>query len=369
MDARLLKYNNPGVAVPATPLDNRRPAKGAMRVLAGDIGGTKTLLAVAQCDGRRVRLLTAQRYESGAWPGLVEMAREFLITYPETASGIEAACFAVAGPVIEDEAGERAKVTNLSWEVDSRTLAHALGIARLRLINDFQGVGYGVEALAAQDLATLQAGAPRPRGTRAVLGAGTGLGQGLLVWCQGHYEALATEGGHVDFAPTDELQMELLRYLRGKYARVSVERVLSGPGLAEIYRFLCTREAPGGGEAVAATPPDPAAISLAALAASDRIAVAALELFVRIYGAQAGNLALGVMATGGVYLAGGIAPKIIAKLEDGAFLEAFNDKGRMGAITRQIPVHVILNPEVGLLGAALAASRLAAADRLSLGPR
>lgn len=336
-----------------------------MRVLAGDIGGTTTRLAVAESDGRQLRKLVAQRYESRAWPGLVEIAREFLVTFPESAAGIEAACFAVAGPVLEDESGERAKVTNLPWQLDSRTLAQALGIARLRLINDFQGVGYGIEALAPQDLVTLQAGTARARGTRAVLGAGTGLGQGLLVWCQGRYEALATEGGHVDFAPADELQIELLRELRPKYERVSVERVLSGPGLAEIYRFLAARDRGGGAAAVAepktALPPDPAAVSQAALEASDPIAVAALDLFVRIYGAQAGNLALAVMATGGVYLAGGIAPKIIAKLQDGAFLEAFNNKGRLRAITHAIPVHVIMNPEVGLLGAALAATRLAAA--------
>lgn len=326
-----------------------------MRVLAGDIGGTKTLLAVAECGRDQVRLLTVQRYDSEAWSGgLVEIARTFTAAFPEAVRDVQAACFAIAGPVRETDTGERATVTNLPWEVDGQALARALGIAKVRLINDFQGVGYGIEALGAQDLVTLQTGAARPLGTRAVLGAGTGLGQGLLVWCNGRYEALATEGGHVDFAPTDELQIELLRYLRSKYGRVSLERVVSGPGLAGIYAFLQAR-AGRGNDTVA---DDPAFISSTALAGTDPVAVAALDLFVRVYGAQAGNLALSVMASGGMYLAGGIAPQIIAKLRDGAFLEAFNNKGRMAALTRDIPVHVIMNPQVGLLGAALAASRL-----------
>ncbi len=327
-----------------------------MRVLVGDIGGTKTLLAIAQCDEGRVRLLATRRYDSGAWPGLAEIAREFTITFSDAAASIEAACFAVAGPVIETISGQRAKVTNLAWEVDSQSLARMLGIARLRLINDFQGVGYGIESLGAEDLVTLQPGTPSPRATRAVLGAGTGLGQSLLVWCNGRYEALATEGGHVDFGPADELQIELLRYLRGKYDRVSVERVLSGPGMVEIYAFLQARERAG--RAYDLAPDDPATISAAALAGTDPVANAALDLFVRVYGSQAGNLALSVMAVGGVYIAGGIAPKIVAKLRDGSFLEAFNNKGRMAALTRTIPVHVVMNPHVGLLGAASAASRL-----------
>lgn len=326
-------------------------------MLAGDIGGTKTLLGVAECTESQVRTIATRRYESRSWSRLSDVAKEFLAAFPAAARGIQAACFAVAGPVIEHEAGQRAKVTNLPWEIDSRALARTLGIARVRLINDFQAVGYGIEALRTEDFITLQPGWAHPRGVRAVLGAGTGLGEGLLVWCGDRYEALASEGGHVDFAPADDLQIELLRYLRRKYGRVSAERVLSGPGLAEIRAFLSVREKGGGGTA-AAVPDDPAAISAAALAGADPLAVQALELFVRLYGTHAGNLALTVLATGGVYLAGGIAPKIVAKLRDGAFIDAFNDKGRMRALTETMPVHVVMNPDAGLLGAALIASRL-----------
>lgn len=326
-----------------------------MRVLAGDIGGTKTLLAVAECAGSRCRVIAQQRFDSLSYPGLAEMLEEFLAASSAEASGIRAACFAVAGPVMERGDGQHTKVTNLPWEVQSADIARAFDIAKVRLINDFHGVSYGIETLGAQDLVTLQPGRPRERGTRAVLGAGTGLGQGILVWCDGRYEALATEGGHVDFAPVDELQFELLRHLRGRYDRVSVERVLSGSGLAEIYGFLRESDQPGAPGAAMTVPAD---ISAAALAGSDPVAVRALDLFVRLYGAHAGNLALTVLATGGVYIAGGIAPKIIAKLKDGAFLDTFNDKGRMRPLTEAMPVHIVMNPDVGLLGAVLVASRL-----------
>jgi glucokinase len=326
-----------------------------MRVLAGDIGGTKTLLAIAECAGGRCRVIAQRRFDSVSYPGLAEMLKEFLAASSAEASGIRAACFAVAGPVMEKDGGQYTKVTNLPWEAQSADIAHAFGIAKVRLINDFQGVSYGIEALGAQDLVALQPGRPQERGTRAVLGAGTGLGQGVLVWCDGRYEALATEGGHVDFAPVDELQDELLRHFRRRYGRVSAERVISGSGLAGIYGFFRERDRSGAPGTVST---DPADISAAALAGSDPVAVRALDLFVRLYGAHAGNLALTVLATGGVYIAGGIAPKIIAKLKDVAFLDAFNDKGRMRALAETMPVHVVMNPDVGLLGAVLVASRL-----------
>ncbi|MDE2088415.1 MAG: glucokinase [Gammaproteobacteria bacterium] len=332
-----------------------------MKVLAGDIGGTKTLLLIAECRGRDCSALFERRYASAAYPGLTPMVQAFLGAAGKSGRGLGDACFAVAGPVTTSEQGQYAKTTNLPWEIDQRALSAALDIPRLRLINDFQAVGYGIEALEPRDLEVLQRGLPQPGGPRAVLGAGTGLGTGLLLWQDDHYEALPSEGGHADFAPCDEQQIELLRYLRREHEHVSWERVLSGPGLVNLYAFLRdtggARESPAlrramqRGDAAAA-------ISRHALAGRDPLAGQALDLFVRLYGAQAGNVALGFLATGGVYLAGGIAAKIIERLRAGALVRAFNDKGRMAPLLSSMPVRVILNPRVGLLGAALAASRL-----------
>jgi glucokinase len=269
-------------------------------------------------------------------------------------------CLAVAGPVHQTPAGQSVRVTNLSWGLDSRALTAEFGFPRLRLINDFQAVGYGIETLMHDDLVVLQQGQPEPYGVRAVLGAGTGLGQAVLIRQQKHYEVFPTEGGHVDFAPADDEQVDLWRYLQVRYGHVSCERIISGPGLVDIYGFLR-------GQGRAAESPrlagelrqgDPAsAISNAALTDGDPLAMQALELFVRVYGAQAGNLALSVLAGGGIYIAGGIAPKIIDKLRDGEFMRAFQAKGRMASLLQSVPVSVVMNENVGLLGATLAAVR------------
>lgn len=243
-------------------------------------------------------------------------------------------------------------MTNLPWTLDSRTLGESLGIARVTLINDFAAVGHGVVALCEDDLLTLQDGEPQAQSPRAVLGAGTGLGQALLVRCGNHYDVLPTEGGHTDFAPQSDMQQALLRALQLDYGHVSYERLLSGAGLAYIYRHLRQR----GGDMPDAGG-DAAAISAAALAGTDPLAVQALDEFITIYGAQAGNLALTCLPFGGLYVAGGIAPKILARLRDGGFLAAFNSKGRMQPVTRRVPVHVVVHPNPGLLGAALFAGR------------
>lgn len=333
-----------------------------MRVLAGDIGGTKTLLRIAAVERGAQRVVAEQRFESGAFDGLSAVLRALVSSVGRDAlAGVNAACFGIAGPVQRRDAGQFAKVTNLPWEVDSAALAREFDIPKVRLINDFQAIGYGIEALGPQDLVTLQQGRPEPHGPCAVIGAGTGLGQGILVWQGDHYEALPTEGGHADFGPTDELQVELWRSLKREFGRVGYERLLSGPGLARIYMFLRdrapARESPELAKAMQSGDPA-AAVSEAALTQGGSLAGEALDLFVRIYGTQAGNLALTVLATGGVYIAGGIAPKIIAKLKDGAFLRALNDKGRMSPLVQATPVHVIVNPKVGLIGAALAAARM-----------
>jgi glucokinase len=326
-----------------------------MRVLAGDIGGTNTRLVIAEVSGARVQVLTERRYASGQYAGLAEILRAF-----GSDAGCETACFAVAGPIQHDGERQFARITNLPWQIDSESLTRELHGARVRLINDFQAVGYGIEALTAPDLVTLQAGRPVAHGPRAVLGAGTGLGQTVCVWQGDHYEALPTEGGHAHFAPTSGLEDELLRHQRKRHGRVSCERILSGGGLVQIYEFLKqrgeARESPDVAAAMRAGDPG-AAISDAALARRDALCGQALDLFVRIYGAHAGDLALSVLATGGVYLAGGIAPKIIARLRDGEFLRAFNDKGRMAPLVQAMPVHVVMNESVGLLGAALTAAR------------
>jgi len=323
--------------------------------LAGDIGGTKTWLRLAEATPAGLRTVREQRFESADFDGLVPMIRTFLARESPPVE-IRSACFGVAGPV----EGGRATLTNLPWSVDADDISQQCGIAAVRLINDFEAVGYGIEALADRDIATLQIGRPEAKGPRAVLGAGTGLGVCLVVPGGEHYQVIATEGGHVDFAPTDELQMGLLRFLQGLFGHVSYERILSGPGLVNIYQFLQSAGAhrPAADLAHALhTDGAAAAISQAALAGHDSCARAALQLFINIYGAQAGNLALTVLARGGVYLAGGIAPRVLAELKSGEFMRAFCAKGRFAELLSMIPVHVVLNPQVGLMGAALVASR------------
>jgi len=325
-----------------------------MKVLAGDIGGTKTLLQVVEVGKKSRRICHEARFESADWPAFSPLVGEFLCdTYPPLP---ETACFAVAGPV----EGKRAKLTNLPWEdLDATHLADYFGMREVLLINDFLAVGHGIQGLAEAEIATLQAGQEQPHAPRAIIGAGTGLGQGILVWKNGRYGPLDTEGGHVDFAPLDAEQEGLLRFLKTRYAHVSYERLLSGSGLVEIYRFLCNSAATKRESTIIDSQPDlAAAISAAALDASDPIAVHALHLFARIYGQQAGNLALTCLARGGVYVAGGIAPRILPFLQDGEFIRAFRAKGRMERLLVDMPVRVVLNPRVGLLGAAIVASRI-----------
>ncbi|MBU1690048.1 MAG: glucokinase [Gammaproteobacteria bacterium] len=321
-------------------------------LLAGDIGGTKTLLQIFESGGG---VLAERRFDSASYASLNQIIAAFLSDFP--VASLAAACFGVAGPV---EAG-RANITNLPWQIEEASIVAEFHIPQVRLINDFQAVAYGIEALESQDLATLQDGAPQQGGVRAVIGAGTGLGEGFMVWQGSYYEAFPSEGSHVDFAPTDALQIELLRYLAARYGHVSYERLVSGPGLVNIFEFLSeSRGLQATAELQSAMKAgDPAAaISDSAMGGKDDLAVAALDLFVRVYGAEAGNLALKVLAHGGVYIAGGIAPQIMGKLENGEFLHVFCDKGRFAGLLGNIPVHVVLNPKVGLMGAARVAERI-----------
>ncbi len=325
-----------------------------MNVLGCDLGGTHARLRLARCSSSvGAQTILERYYRSADYPGLEPVMTEFFAAHHLDAADIAYSCVAVAGPVQDLGAEQRCQLTNLPWLVDSAALKAALGLARVELINDFEAVGYGLDALPADDLLTLQVGEPLPRAPRALIGAGTGLGQALLVWENDGYRVIATEGGHVDFAPTDDIQVALLQHLRAEMGRVSYEDVLSGPGLERIFHFLqAESEHPGDPLLVPADEPElAAAIGRAAVGQEHMLAAAAVALFVDIYGAQAGNLALTAMARGGVFIAGGIAPKLGALLASERFLQSFRAKGRMAHLMPKFPLHVVRQPDVGLAGA------------------
>ena len=325
------------------------------RVLAGDVGGTKTLLALAEPAGESVRIVKETLFPSPRYPGLAPIVVEFL---KDAGEPVAAACFGLPGPVLNGEC----RTPNLPWFLTQETLARETGLVNVRLINDFAAAAMGVLVLPDEAFVSLQAGHAEPHGTRAVIGAGTGLGQAVLIWDGQRYRPIATEGGHGGFAPQGELQRELGAYLESSHSPVSVERAVSGPGLARIYRFLVEKGVstwPEVAEAIGREDPGKV-IARHALAKDDLACEQALDLFVRVYGSEAGNMALRTLATGGVYLGGGIAPKILPKLQDGAFLEAFRSKGRMRELMGRIPVRVVLEQRAGLLGAALEAVLTAA---------
>lgn len=343
-------------------------------LLAGDIGGTKTILRLVEqpAEGSMYSLDEAT-YSSRDYPDLVPIVQEFLGAATEHLGYTpvpQKACFAIAGPVVNNTA----KLTNLVWSLDTKRLETELGIASISLINDFAAVGYGVLGLAESDLHTLQIGKLQVIAPIAVIGAGTGLGQGFLIPQGGTYQVFSSEGGHADFAPRSELEFQLLKYLLDKHdiQRVSVERVVSGQGIVAIYQFLRDRqychESPEIGELIrtweqeagqSEKTVDPASvISKAALKKSDRLCEQTMEMFVETYGVEAGNLALKLLPYGGLYIAGGIAAKNLPLMLEGSFLHAFTNKGRMRSLLEKVPLHIILNPQVGLIGAAISAARL-----------
>ncbi len=330
-----------------------------MAVLAGDIGGTKTLLQLAEPAADGFKILYEKRYASSAYPTFLEVALDFIgEAFTHTNQYATSACFGVAGPVT----AKRAFTTNLPWTLDADDLQTKLGIEKVRLINDFQAAGYGIAALKEQDKVVLQVGSAVPQATQVIIGAGTGLGHAFLVWQGTYYEVIASEGGHADFAATTELQIEFLKYLQNQYTWAHWEGALSGPGLVNIFEFFVeVKQAQPSAEILAAfmAGDKAAVISQFAIENKDAVAVQTLALFTQIYGGQTGNFALFGMALGGVYVAGGIAPKIINKLTDGAFMRAFLDKDiRYQATLKAMPVTIIINENVGLLGAELAAARL-----------
>ena len=322
-----------------------------MLILAADVGGTSTRLAYFRAQHGTLVPLAETHYPSAQHASLYQIVRLFAAEHKLTA---ERACFGIAGPIV---AG-RVQTPNLPWSIESGQLAREVGLSAVRLINDLTANTYGIAALKDEDLAVLNQGKADPAGTIALVSAGTGLGESLAYWNGRAHRPLPSEAGHADFAPRSDLEAELLHYLRAEFGRASYERVLSGPGLVNIYRFLKDRnDLPEDPELAAALASgDPAAvISRAALAGSSPICGKALDIFVSVYGAECGNAALRFLATGGVYLGGGIAPHILEKLREPAFLEAFSAKGRLEPLLAAIPVRVILNDRAALLGAGRAA--------------
>ena len=339
----------------------------ASYVLAGDIGGTKTNLALyhaaqpaAEERGESLVLVREGSFSSARYPGLEDILDAFL----DRRESVGAAAFGIAGPVLDGHV----TATNLAWQVEATRLSSHLGGAQVRLMNDLEATAYGVLCLDPEEFQTLNPGRER-RGHRAIIAAGTGLGQAFLFWDGRQYRAAATEGGHVDFAPRTALEDRLLGHLRRRYTHVSYERLVSGPGLVQLWRFLVEAEGwelTAGLEQRMRTEDPAAVIGQAGVSAECATCEAAVDLFLSIYGAQAGNLALTVMSLGGVYVAGGMIPKLLPRVGRGAFMRAFVDKGRFAALMADIPVRIVLNPKAAQVGAAQAALRLGKDDRDAL---
>ncbi len=321
-------------------------------ILAADVGGTKTLLTVRHPDGS---VVAEQRYSSRAFDSLETMVQRFLEESEQPTP--RSACFAVAGPIAEETGTQRARLTNLPWLMDSRQLSSTLGIPRTVLLNDFQAIGYSLAILPDSDLSPLHSPPANDRGPQLVIGAGTGLGACLVMPDGDDVTSYPSEGGHMSFAPRDRQQRELLDFMQTGKERVSCERLISGSGLVAIYRFLLNQKQQQEDALLAADDPA-AAIGEHAVSGGHPLAAEAVTLFARLYGAFAGDMALACLPTGGVFIAGGIAPKLLPYLQQGAFMEAFLDKGRMEQLMQRFPVHVITNPHCGLLGAARYAARL-----------
>lgn len=316
-------------------------------ILAGDVGGTKTNLAIYRREGTALSRERVATFPSREYPGLEAILREFLSRAP----AVERACVGVAGPVLSG----RCRLTNLDWVVEEASIRRCSGARAAYLVNDLQAMASAVPFLPPEGVAVIQEREPDPRGSVAVLAAGTGLGEGFLVRASGGFIPLASEGGHVDFAPRNGVEVRLHEFLGRMYGRVSVERVLSGPGLRDIHRFLREVEGvvePPGVAAETGGENPQHAIVRHGLGGASPACVEALRTFGSIYGAVAGNLALQYLATGGVFLGGGIAPAIVPALREGGFLAAFHDKGRMAELLSRVRVSIIMDPTAPLLGAA-----------------
>ena len=319
------------------------------RYIAGDIGGTKTALALYSAENGPTRPLEQAIFPSGQYDSLEAILRSFLAGKPVNIIG---ASFGVAGPVIDGQV----RVTNLPWFLDARSISAAIGNAPVTLLNDLLSIAYAVPFIEPQDLDTIHDGVPTRGGALGILAPGTGLGEGFLVWNGNRYQAYPSEGAHATFGPSNPLEVKLVEYLLPRYDHISYERVCSGIGIPNLYTFL--RDSQGleepawlSKQLAKAVDPTPMIVK-AGLENQAAIAVEALELFVSILGSEAGNLALKVMATGGLYLAGGIPPRIATLLRKETFMHALTNKGRFARMLSKIPVHIILQPQVALFGAA-----------------
>ena len=325
-------------------------------ILAGDVGGTKVNLALYEFTDGKLTYTRDERYAAKEYHGLEEIVKQFLGTDRATS-----ACFAVPGPVRDG----RLRLTTLPWTLHSRELSTGLGIQHVFLINDLEANGYGIAELSADQIYTLSEGDGSQVGNRALVAAGTGLGESILIWNGRAHVPYPSEGGHADYAPRNEDEIELLRFLQRKYnGRVSFERVVTGMGMTSIYEFL--REVKGVeepvwlAEKIAAAHDPNSVITEMGLAAKSELCAKTLDMFASAYGAEAGNLALKVLSVGGLYVGGGIAPRILEKLKDGTFMKAFTDKGRLSQLLINMPVRIILESRAALMGAAAYAEARAA---------
>ncbi len=327
-----------------------------MKILSGAIGGTQARLALCVVENKTVRRDIQAIYDSRRYGGLAEIAREFVA---ENHIEVNTACFGVPGPV----QGRRARVTNLAWEVDADDLERNLGIDSIHLLNDLEGTAHGLATLSEADFRELRPGAPGAVGNAGLLAAGTGLGEAGLFWDGRGHRPFACEGGHVDFAPSNDDEAELLRFLQARHGpHVSWERVVSGPGILGLYQFLLGKD-PGAestalAEAIAEGDPG-VEISKAALRGDDSLASRAVDWFLGLYGAEAGNMALKVLATGGIFLGGRIAPKLASLLPDSDFITRFQSKGRMQPLLERVGLSIVMNERAALQGAAYYAARRA----------
>jgi glucokinase len=321
-------------------------------ILAGDIGGTNARLAYFEPQNGHLRLVSERTFPSREHSELGEIVVQFL---DDSGAHPDAACFGIAGPVRNG----RVDATNLPWAIDQSRLAKQIHLPATLLINDLEASAWGIGALDAGDLVSLNQVSEPAIGNQGVIAPGTGLGEAGLFWDGSRHQVFACEGGHTDFGPQGDLQIELLQFLKSRFGHVSYERILSGPGLVNVYEFLRDREHGKESDEFAAIlkNSDPAAaISRAALDGTHPLAEKALDLWISVYGAEAGNLALKVMATGGLFLAGGISPKVLSKLTGPLFMQSFVDKGRLRPLLEAVPVQVVTNEKAGLLGAARCAA-------------
>ena len=318
-------------------------------ILAGDLGGTKTNLGLFDVQQGKLVRVALKRYTSHEYPGLQDIAKDFL-----SANGakVTAASFGIAGPVVNNTV----RATNLPWVVDGGAMARFLGLSRVRLLNDLEATAYGIRVMEPADLEVIYAGTPSPEATQVVIAAGTGLGEGILFWDGKQHVPIATESGHADFSPSTDQQADLWKFLKKRNDFVSAEIILSGRGFQNIHEFLSPYEKHPGFDPTTDPAPE---ITRRALAGECATCVATLNLWIEIYGSEAGNFALRALARGGIYIAGGIAVKVLPKLKEGRFVAAVRHKEKLEDFLSRIPITVVLNENCPLMGAAFVAWKTA----------